>query len=201
MPVPDKDDGAAPLSSIEVYWQRTVDEAGLFTRGDAVCREHVTTVKKEVFMDDGVISGFSAVMGALVGGLASMTSTWLGERSRRRRDILQQEIAKRETAYSDFIGRASKLYVASAMHNINDDGAEVEGAVSLYAVASRIRLFASDQVIQEAEKVLDIIIKQFGADNISTEQLRISVVEKKDDPLKAFSVICRRELRDLQRAM
>ena len=50
-----------------------------------------------------VTSGVAAIMGALVGGLASLASTWLGERSRHRRDLLQREIAKRETAYSDFI--------------------------------------------------------------------------------------------------
>ena len=151
-------------------------------------------------MDGGVASGMAAVMGALVGGLASLTSTWLGERSRRRRDLLQQDIAKRETAYSNFIDRASKLYVASATHHIDDD-AEIDGIVSLHAVASRIRLFASEQVIMEAEKILDGIIMQYGADNISAEQLRESAFEKKDDPLKAFSIICRSELQEIHRGI
>lgn len=144
-----------------------------------------------------VTSGLAAVMGAAVGGLASLTSTWVGERSRHKRDLLQREISRRETTYSDFIEQASKLYVASATHSIEEDEAEIEGAVSLYAVASRIRLFASDQVIEEAEKVLDLIIMQYGAENISIEQLRESGIKNKD-PLKAFSVICRRELQDIQ---
>ena len=152
-------------------------------------------------MGGEVTSGLAAVMGAVVGGLASLTSTWLGERSRKRRELLQQDIAKRETAYSNFIDRASKLYVASATHRIDDDEAEIEGLVSLHAVASRIRLFASEQVIMEAEKILDRILMQYGADNISAEQLRESVFEKKDDPLKAFSVICRRELQEIQRGI
>ena len=152
-------------------------------------------------MSGEVTSGLAAIMGALVGGLASLTSTWLGERSRRRRDLLQREIVKRETVYSLFIEEASKLYAASATHNVNEDEGAVEGTVELYAVASRIRLFASEQVIKEAEKVLDLIIMQYGADNVSAEQLRISAVEKRDDFLKAFSVICRRELQDLQRRM
>jgi len=124
----------------------------------------------------------------------------MGERSRHRRDLLQREIAKRETAYSEFIERASEIYVASATHRIDDDDAEVAGMVSLYAVSSRIRLFASDQVIMEAEKIIDRIVRQYGADNLSAEQLRMSAAEKRDDPLKAFSVICRFELQDLQRA-
>ena len=150
-------------------------------------------------MNGGVTSALAAIMGAFVGGLASLASTWVGERSRHRRQFLQREIARRETNYSEFIERASKIYVASATHRIDDDDAEVAGVVSLYAVSSRIRLFASDQVIMEAEKVMDRIIRQYGDDNISAEQLRTSA--KKHDPLKAFSIICRSELQGLQRGI
>jgi hypothetical protein len=151
-------------------------------------------------MPGEVTSAAAAIMGAFVGGLASLTSTWVGERSRHRRDMVQREIAKRETAYADFIDQASKVFVASATHNIDDDEVELEGTVSLYAVASRIRLFASDPVMKEAEQVLNLIITQFGAENLSVEQLRATAMEKKD-PLKAFSAICRRELKDVQRRM
>ena len=151
-------------------------------------------------MDGGVTSALAAITGAFVGGLASMANTWIGERSRHRRELLQREIARRETTYSEFIERASKLYVASATHRIDDDDAEVAEMVSLYAVSSRVRLFASVQVIVEAENVIDRIARQYGYDNLSAEQLRMSTVEKRDDPLKAFSVICRFELQDLQRA-
>ena len=148
-------------------------------------------------MTGELTSAGAAIMGAVVGGLASLTSTLLGERSRHRRDLLQREISKRETAYSDFIQQASKLFVASATHHINDDEGEVEGTVSLYAVASRIRLFASEEVMGEAEQVLDLIIKQYGAENVSVEQLRRTAMEKQD-PLKGFSVICRHELKSIQ---
>lgn len=150
-------------------------------------------------MNGGVISALAAIMGACVGGLASLASTWVLERSRHRRDIFQREIARRETTYSEFIERASTLYAASATHRIDDDDAELAGMVSLYAISSRIRLFASDQVIMEAVKVIDRIVKQYGADNLSAEQLRMSVAEKRDDPLRAFSVICRHELQGIQR--
>ena len=149
-------------------------------------------------MDPGVTSALAAITGAFVGGLASLANTWVGERSRHRRELLQREIAKRETTYSEFIERASKLYVASATHRIDDDDAEVPGMVSLYAASSRIRLFASDQVIREAETVIDRIARQYGDDNLSAEQL-LRTVEKRDDPLKAFSVVCRHELQGLQR--
>ena len=149
-------------------------------------------------------NGMAAIMGALVGGLASLASTWVSERTRHRRDLIQREITKRETAYSDFIDHASKLYVTSATHNLNDGGAnlesELEGAVSLYGIASRIRLYASDLVIKEAEAVLDLILNQFGAENISIEQLRKKELNERD-PLKAFSISCRRELKTLQKVI
>ncbi len=150
-------------------------------------------------MDAGITSASAAIMGAFVGGLTSLASTWVRERSQNRRELVQREIAKRETTYSEFIERASKLHVASATHHIDDDDAEVAGLVSLYAVLSRIQLCASEQVIMEAQNVIDRIIRQYGDDNMSAEQLRMSTVEKKDDPLKAFSVICRHELQDIQR--
>ena len=154
-------------------------------------------------MDGGISNGLAAIMGALVGGLASLASTWVSERSRHKRDLLQREITKRETTYSDFINHASKLYVTSATHNLDDDAnleSELEGAVSLYGIASRIRLFASDRVIKEAEAVLDLILIQFGAENISVQELRAKKLNERD-PLKTFSVSCRRELQDLQRVI
>jgi hypothetical protein len=153
-------------------------------------------------MDGGISNGLAAIMGALVGGLASLASTWVSERTRHRRDLLQREITKRETTYSDFIDQASKLFVESATHNLDDDNAnfesELEGAVSLYGIASRIRLFASDRVIKDAEAVLDLILEQFGAENITVQELREKKLNERD-PLRAFSVSCRRELQELQR--
>src|SRR5215470_7190655 len=140
---------------------------------------------------------FGSRDGSSCGGLASLTSTWIGERSRHRRDLVQREITRRETAYSDFIEQASKLYVASAMNKVNQDEVDIESTVSLYAVESRIRLFASEEVMEEAEKILDVIMVQYGSDNLSIEQLRERGLEKKD-PLKPFSVVCRRELKKIQ---
>jgi hypothetical protein len=61
-------------------------------------------------------------------------------------------------------------------------------------------LFASDRVIKEAEAVLDLILIQFGAENIPLEELRERKLNERD-PLKSFSVSCRRELKELQKVI
>jgi hypothetical protein len=154
-------------------------------------------------MPSEISNGVAAIMGALVGGVASLTSAWVTERTRNRRDQMQREINKRETTYAEFIDKASKLYVISATHTINEDDNEslqvdLKEAVSLYGTASRIRLFASDRVIKEAEAVLDLILVQFGAESISVDQFRERKLKERD-PLKSFSISCRSELKDLQR--
>ncbi len=55
-------------------------------------------------------------------------------------------------------------------------------------------------VFKEAEAVLDLILIQFGAENISVDELREKKLNERD-PLKPFSVSCRRELQDLQRVI
>ena len=155
-------------------------------------------------MPSEISNGVAAIMGALVGGVASLTSAWVTERTRNRRDQMQREINKRETTYSEFIDKASKLYVISATHTIDEDDerlqVDLKEAVSLYGTASRIRLFASDRVIKEAEAVLDLILVQFGAESISVGQFRERKLKERD-PLKSFSVSCRSELKDLQRVI
>ena len=156
-------------------------------------------------MPSEISNGVAAIMGALVGGVASLASAWVTERTRNRRDQMQREINKRETTYSEFIDKASKLYVTSATHTIDEEDNEnlqvdLKEAVSLYGTASRIRLFASDRVIKEAEAVLDLILVQFGAESISVGQLRERKLKERD-PLKSFSVSCRSELKDLQRVI
>ena len=156
-------------------------------------------------MPSEISNGVAAILGALVGGVASLASAWVTERTRNRRDQMQREINKRETTYSEFIDKASKLYVISATHTISEDDNEnlqvdLKEAVSLYGTASRIRLFGSDRVIKETEAVLDLILVQFGAESISVGQFRERKLKERD-PLKSFSVSCRSELKDLQRVI
>ena len=62
-------------------------------------------------MDSAWISGFSAVMGSLVGAFTSFVTTYANQRSQYRRDFLSRQFAQRETLYSEFVNEAARLQV------------------------------------------------------------------------------------------
>ena len=95
--------------------------------------------------------------------------------------------------YSDFIKEASRLYATSltqALENLDD-------LVALYALVSRIRLFASEPVVLAAEEFDKQIVAHYGKPNLSVEQIRTAALSAKADPLDVFSFACRKELRNM----
>jgi hypothetical protein len=95
-------------------------------------------------MDSAWISAFSAVMGSLVGGFTSFVTTYANQRHQYRRDFLSKQFAQRETLYSDFINEAARLEVESLDRQME----KASGLVTIYALHNRIRLNASEEVIQ-----------------------------------------------------
>ncbi|MBE7157572.1 MAG: hypothetical protein INR62_03910 [Rhodospirillales bacterium] len=61
-------------------------------------------------IDSSIVIAAAAVMGSLVGGLASLSSTWFTQHYQGRRDYLACQIARRESLYADFISEAAQLY-------------------------------------------------------------------------------------------
>ena len=51
-----------------------------------------------------VITAPAAIAGSLVGAFGSATGTWITARHQDRRNLLGNQIARREALYSDFIG-------------------------------------------------------------------------------------------------
>src|SRR6516165_1771480 len=60
-------------------------------------------------IDPGLLSSVSVLLGALVGGGASLLGTIYTQRSQDRVQRVASEIAKRETVYADFVMSASNL--------------------------------------------------------------------------------------------
>jgi hypothetical protein len=62
---------------------------------------------------------------------------------------------------------------------------------------SRIRLLASEPVVDAAETIVRQILQHYGEPNLSVEQMRAAALAAHADPLDDFSVACRKELRDI----
>lgn len=66
-------------------------------------------------MDTTLITAMSGVLGSLVGGSASVATTWVTQRTLTRRDLIREELRKRETLYGFRIGPGSRAGGTSAI--------------------------------------------------------------------------------------
>ena len=146
-------------------------------------------------MNTTIIGALAALCGSSIGAIAPVLSSYVMQRSLTYRETSNREVALRETLYADFIREASRIYLVSLTHVLEN----LDDLVSLYALVSRIRLFASESVVFAAEDLVKRIVEQFGNPNLTTEQIRAAALSAKADPLDVFSVSCRKELEDLIR--
>ena len=145
-------------------------------------------------MDTAFVSAMAAVLGSLVGGSATMGTAWITQKTSTRRELIRQELRKRETLYGEFINECSRLAIDSLAHGIE----KPEQIWSAYALLNRIRLSASKAVLVEAEAVLKRIAAQYYSPNVSLDEFRTIALSQKVDPLAAFGQACRIELQSLR---
>ena len=148
-------------------------------------------------MDTALVGAMSAVLGSLVGGSASVATTWMAQKTMSRRELAREELRKREALYGEFIGESAKLIMDAFTHNLE----KPETLLPLFALINRIRLCASRKVLVEAERLLGRITDQYFAANMTVEQLRQLAHTGEADPLSAFGEACRVELKALRAGM
>jgi len=148
-------------------------------------------------MDTALLGALSAVLGSLVGGSASVATTWMAQKTLNRREILREELRKREALYGEFIGECAKLFMDAFTHNLE----KLESLLPVFALVNRIRLCASREVLAEAERVLTRVADQYFAKNLTVEELRELVHTEQADPLRDFGEACRAELKSLRGGM
>jgi hypothetical protein len=144
----------------------------------------------------GMVPALAAIAGSMVGAMGSATATWITARHQDRRNLLGQQIARREVLYSDFIGESARLLVDALQNNAGD----LQKMLPLYALLSRIRLSSSEPVLREAEKIIKTIVTTYPQPNLTAAQIESDALEGKDT-LKNFSEMCRTELDSLQRVL
>jgi len=113
------------------------------------------------------------------------------QRGLTKRELLSRELADRQTLYADFIQFATKVFVNATTKQLDD----MDDLIALYALVSRIRLFASEPVISAAEQFAARVTKRYGEASLSIEDLRNVTLSPHVDPLHDFSSLCRQEMR------
>jgi len=136
-------------------------------------------------------------MGSLVGGAASVATTWIAQRTLGKRELVREEIRKREALYGEFIGECAKLFMDAFTHNLD----KPEILLPVFALINRIRLCASRKVLAEAERLLGRLTDQYFAKNMTVDELRKLAHAEEADPLRDFGEACRAELKSLRAGM
>jgi hypothetical protein len=153
-----------------------------------------------MYIDPALLSPVSVLLGALVGGGASLLGAIYSQRSQGRVQRVASEIAKRETVYADFVMSASSLLLnAYTRDEILLSGDEQR----LIGLINRMRLFAPPDVVEGAEAALRGILEILLKPSIELRQLAKEALSKSldPDPLLAFSSICRADLDTVHRTI
>jgi hypothetical protein len=143
-----------------------------------------------VAMDTTLITAIAAACGSLVGAAATIVTTWMTQRTQAVRTEREKQLSSRETLYGEFITEASRLTVDALSHSLE----KPETFVKLYGFLGRIRLVAADPVLAAAEACCREIIGLYARPNLTVEQIQAAFERDRLDPIRDFSVACRKEL-------
>jgi hypothetical protein len=151
-------------------------------------------------IDPTLLGPVSALLGALVGGAASLLGAIYTQRRQDRIQRVVSEVAKRETIYADFVMSASNFLLNAYTRDEVALGGDEQRLVGLI---NRMRLFASPDVVEGAEAVLKAIVEILLKPSVELRQLAKEALSKglDPDPLLAFSSICRKDLDNVHRAL
>ena len=147
-----------------------------------------------------VLSQVSGLLGALIGGGASLAVAVYNQRAEERIQRVANEVTRRETIYADFLENASKMLLSAYTH---DDIVLGDDEQHLIGLINRMRLFAPPHIVGEAEAVLKAIVEILLKPSIELRQLaRDSLSKSPDpDPFLKFSLSCRADLDYVRRTL
>ena len=145
-------------------------------------------------MDIAWVGALAGVLGSVVGGSASIATAWLTQRSQNVREMVRDEMHKREALYGEFVGECAKLLMDAFTHTLE----KPETLLRAYALINRIRLCASPAVLNEAERLMVRITDQYFASNLNVEELRRVARSTEADPMRPFGEACRAELQSMR---
>jgi hypothetical protein len=136
-----------------------------------------------------LITGVTAVVGTLLGGLTSFATTYLTQGRLTHADRIFRELDRREDVYARFIELASELAL-DALENPLDDPKKLIG---LSTLVGRVRLASSSLVLQAAEDAVDFLLETYERPAQNVHELVRQAPREMMAPLTAFTVACRDE--------
>ena len=144
-------------------------------------------------IEAALLSPISALLGALIGGGASIAAAVYTQKSSDRLRRVAGEVAKREFVYADFIMIASNMLIYALTHDDFSTGGDEQRLIGLI---NRMRLFAPANVVGGAEAVIRAILEIALKPSVELRQLANDALSRSPfpDPLLAFSELCRRDL-------
>jgi hypothetical protein len=144
-------------------------------------------------MDSTLTSVLAVLGGSVVGASTPILSNFVLQRSLTRRELTNREIAQREELYAEFIRPGTAYYARALSQSLE----KIDDLVTIYALVDRIRLFASEGVLEAAEEFVKTLILKYEEHNMSIEELETAALEQHANPFNAFALKCRSELRQI----
>ena len=158
-----------------------------FVHGDNMLL--MSPLSRELVMNGAYFSAFAALAGSAIGALGGVVTTWITLNGQQRARRFARELSRKENLYAEFIEESSKLYTDALTHKLDD----LSKLIPLYALISKLRLFASDNVISKAEEVMWRIIQTYEQPEHDVHTL-VKREQRDLDVLRAFSEACRRDI-------
>ena len=141
-------------------------------------------------MDYTLITAIAAACGSLMGAAATIVTTWITQRTQMVHAEREARLRERQTLYSEFITEASRVTLEALSHSLE----KPDTVVTLYGLLGRIRLVAADPVLDAAEACCRQLVDLYAKPNMTVEQIRLAFERDRLDPIRDFSVACRKEL-------
>src|SRR6201989_603860 len=103
----------------------------------------------------------AALGGSIIGATTPVLSNFVLQRSVAQRELTNREIAQREELYSEFIRQGTGCYAKALSQSLEN----IDEIVAMYALVNRIRLFASNSVLEAAEAFVKKLVARYGENN------------------------------------
>ncbi len=144
-----------------------------------------------------LMTALSGMIGTVIGASATVAISWITQRTHQRRELARERLHRNEAIYGDFIDQCARLMVDAVQHQLE----KPDTMLPVYALINRIRLCASNQVLEAAERLLERIFDQYYAPNLSVDEVRALAHSEDADPLRAFGEACRHELGSIRKQL